>query len=122
MKKYSQTHEWYEDLGDGRVRVGISHHAAHELSDIVFAELPDPGKKVPAKGSACVLESVKAVSDVYLPVAGEVLEVNEALREKPALVNEDPEGSGWILVAKLDDPGALGSLMTPEDYQEFLQK
>jgi glycine cleavage system H protein len=121
MRKYSKTHEWFEDLGDGRVRVGISHHAAHELSDIVFVELPDPGRKVAQGGGACVLESVKAVSDVYVP-AGEVVAVNEALRDRPALVNEDPEGNGWLVELKLDDPSSLSAYLDPEDYQETLEK
>jgi glycine cleavage system H protein len=121
MHKYSKTHEWFEDLGGSLVKVGVSHHAAHELSDIVFVELPEVGKKVADQGSVCVLESVKAVSDVYTP-AGEVTEVNGALREKPSLVNEDPEGNGWLVVMKLGDPGVLAGLMSPEEYQEFLEK
>ncbi len=121
MRKYSKTHEWYEDLGQGRIRVGVSHHAAHELSDIVFVELPDVGKGVADQGGACVLESVKAVSDVFAP-AGKIVEVNEELREKPALVNEDPEGRGWLVVMQLDDPTSLSRYMDPEDYLETLEK
>ncbi len=121
MKKYAPTHEWYDDLGGGKIRVGVSRHAAHELSDIVFVELPDVGKAVPDKGSVCVLESVKAVSDVYAP-AGKIAEVNEALREKPSLVNEDPEGAGWLVTMQLDNPGSLGGYLTPEDYQASLEK
>jgi glycine cleavage system H protein len=121
MKKYAPTHEWYEDLGGGKVRVGVSRHAAHELSDIVFVELPDAGKQVPDKGSVCVLESVKAVSDVYAP-AGKVVEVNEALREKPSLVNEDPEGAGWLVTMQLEDAGSLSAFLGPEDYLASLEK
>lgn len=120
MKKYSKTHEWYEDQGNGEVTVGVSQHAAHELSDIVFVELPDVGKDVPAGGSVCVLESVKAVSDVYIPVAGQVTSVNEGLRDKPSLVNEDPEEKGWLVTVKMD-VSALDGLMESEDYQEFLE-
>ncbi len=115
MRKFAKTHEWYEDLGSGKVRIGISKHAAHELSDVVFVELPDVGKKLAEKQSLCILESVKAVADAYSP-AGTVVEVNNALKDKASLVNEDPEGAGWIAVVQLDNPKALDEYMVEADY------
>jgi len=115
MRKFAKTHEWYDDLGGGKVRIGISKHAAHELSDVVFIELPDVGKKLAEKQSLCVLESVKAVADAYSP-AGTVVEVNTALKDKAALVNEDPEGKGWIAVVQMDNPKALDEYLTEADY------
>jgi glycine cleavage system H protein len=115
MRKYSKTHEWYEDLGGGKVKMGVTQHAATELSDIVFVELPDVGKKVAECGSYCILESVKAVSDLYGP-AGTVVEVNNALKDKPVLVNESPEGEGWIVVAQVDNPGWAAAYMDEATY------
>ena len=115
MRKFAKTHEWYEDLGGGKIRIGISKHAAHELSDVVFVELPDGGKKLAEKQSLCILESVKAVADAYSP-AGTVMEVNTKLKDKASLVNEDPEGAGWIAVVQLDNPKALDEYMVEADY------
>jgi len=115
MRKFAKTHEWYEDLGGGKIRIGISKHAAHELSDVVFVELPDVGKKLAEKQSLCILESVKAVADAYSP-AGTVMEVNTQLKDKASLVNEDPEGAGWIAVVQLDNPKALDEYMVEADY------
>ena len=115
MRKYAKTHEWYEDLGGGKIRLGISKHAAHELSDIVFVELPEVGKKLADKQSVCILESVKAVSDVYAP-AGTVVEVNGALKDKASLVNEDPEGAGWIAVIRADKTNCLEEYLAEADY------
>lgn len=115
MRKFAKTHEWYEDLGNGKIRIGISKHAAHELSDVVFVELPDVGKKLSEKQSLCILESVKAVADAYSP-AGTVVEVNTKLKDKASLVNEDPEGAGWIAVVQLDNPKALDEYMVEADY------
>jgi glycine cleavage system H protein len=120
MKKYAKTHEWYEDLGGGKIRIGISKHAAHQLSDIVFAELPDAGKKLAAVQSLCVLESVKAVADVYSP-AGTVQEVNAKLKDQAGLINLDPEGAGWIAVVQLDNPKDLDAYLSEADYQKFLE-
>jgi glycine cleavage system H protein len=119
MRKFAKTHEWYEDIGGGKIRVGISKHAAHELSDIVFVELPDVGKKLADKQSLCILESVKAVSDVYSP-AGTVVEVNAALKDKAAIVNEDPEGAGWIAVVRADNAACLDEYLTEADYLSTL--
>ena len=115
MRKFAKTHEWYEDLGGGKVRIGVSKHAAHELSDVVFVELPDNGKKLADKQSLCVLESVKAVADAYSP-AGTVVEVNSKLKDQAGLINQDPEGAGWIAVVQLDDPIALDAYLTEEQY------
>ncbi len=115
MRKFAKTHEWFEDLGGGKVRIGISKHAAHELSDVVFIELPDVGKKLADKQSLCVLESVKAVADAYSP-AGTVVEVNTVLKDKAGLVNEDPEGKGWIAVVQVDNPKALDEYLSEADY------
>ena len=119
MRKFAKTHEWYEDLGGGKVRIGISKHAAHQLSDIVFAELPEVGKKLADKQSLCVLESVKAVADVYSPAAT-VLEVNAKLKDQAGLINQDPEGTGWIAVVQLDNPKSLDDYMTEEQYLKTL--
>jgi len=120
MRKFAKTHEWYEDLGGGKVRIGISKHAANQLSDIVFAELPGVGKKLADKQSFCVLESVKAVADVYSP-AGTVAEVNNKLKDQAGLINLDPEGAGWIAVVQLDNPKALDEYMTEEKYLTSLK-
>lgn len=113
--KYSDQHEWVR-AGGGEAEVGISDFAQHELTDIVFVELPAIGKSV-AKGNAlAVVESVKAVSDVYSPVSGTVVAVNESLSDQPELVNTDPYGQGWIAKLKLDNPAELDSLMSAEQY------
>jgi len=119
MRKFAKTHEWYEDLGGGKIRVGISKHAAQELSDVVFVELPEVGKKISDGGSVCILESVKAVSDAYAP-AGTIVEVNEALKDKPALVNEDPEGAGWIVVLQADKADCLNAYLDEAAYLDTL--
>ncbi len=115
MRKFAKTHEWYEDLGSGKIRIGISKHAAQQLSDIVFAELPEVGKKLAAQQSLCILESVKAVADVYSP-SGTVLEVNGKLKDQAGLINQDAEGAGWIAVVQMDNPRALDAYMTEEQY------
>ncbi|HEY5038465.1 MAG TPA: glycine cleavage system protein GcvH [bacterium] len=115
MRKFAKTHEWYEDIGGGKIRIGISKHAAHELSDVVFVELPDVGKKLADKQSLCILESVKAVADAYSP-AGEVVEVNTKLKDQAGLVTKDPEGEGWLAVVKLDNPKALDEYLNEADY------
>jgi glycine cleavage system H protein len=120
MRKFAKTHEWYEDLGGGKTKIGISKHAAHELSDVVFIELPDVGKKLADKQSLCVLESVKAVADAYSP-AGTVVEVNTKLKDQAALVNQDPEGAGWIAIVQLDNPKALDEYLTEADYLKTLE-
>jgi glycine cleavage system H protein len=119
MRKFAKTHEWYEDLGGGKVKIGISKHAAHELSDVVFVELPEAGKKLSDKQSLCVLESVKAVADAYSP-AGTVVEVNSKLKDQAGLINQDPEGAGWIAIVQMDNPKALDEYLTEEQYLQTL--
>lgn len=120
MRKYAKTHEWYEDLGGGKIKIGISKHAAQQLSDIVFAELPDVGKTLADKQSLCVLESVKAVSDVYSP-AGKVMEVNAKLKDQASLINQDAEGAGWIAVVQLDNPKALDEYLSEQEYFKTIE-
>ena len=117
-KKYSKKHEWVELDGD-TATIGITKHATEQLGDIVFTEVPDKGKTFEAGGEAAVVESVKAASDVYSPIAGEVTESNEAIVSDPSLVNQDPEGNGWFFKIKVSNPGQLNELMNKEDYDKF---
>ena len=113
--KYAKSHEWVRVSGD-TATVGITDHAQHELTDIVFVELPAVGRKVKAGEACAVVESVKTASDIYSPVSGEILEVNQAVVDKPELVNTDPHGNGWFYKIKLSDAAQLNGLLTPEDY------
>jgi glycine cleavage system H protein len=114
---YSKEHEWVRVDG-AQATIGITSFAADELGDIVFVELPEPGAEVRQFGTFGVIESVKAVSDLYAPVSGEVIEVNEALRDRPELVNGDPFGEGWIARLTLSDPAELDGLMDAAAYGE----
>jgi len=118
--KYSKEHEWVKVEGN-IATMGITDHAQEQLTDVVFVELPKKGKVVKQMETVAVLESVKAVSDVYSPVSGEVVEVNETLVDKPALVNIKPYGEGWIVKLKVKDKKELDNLMTAEQYEEFLK-
>ena len=119
---YSRDHEWVIDKGDGTVIIGISDYAQEMLTDIVFVELPPIGKKV-AKGEAvAVVESVKSVSDVYAPVSGEVLDVNNKLENTPELINQDAFGEGWIAKMRLSDAGELKLLLSAADYEQFVKE
>ena len=113
--KYAKSHEWVRVEGDTAV-VGISDHAQHELTDIVYVELPPVGDRVEAGKECAVVESVKAASDIYAPVTGDIVEVNEELSRTPELVNQDPYGKGWMFKVKMSDLPELGELMTPSDY------
>ena len=113
--KYAKSHEWVRVEGDIAV-VGISDHAQHELTDIVYVELPPVGDRVEAGKECAVVESVKAASDIYAPVTGDIVEVNEELSRTPELVNQDPYGKGWMFKVKLSDLPELDELMTPNDY------
>jgi glycine cleavage system H protein len=113
--RYTKTHEWVRVEGDVAT-VGITDHAAAELGDIVFVELPEPGRVLEQAAPFGVVESVKAVSDLYAPVGGEVVEANAALAAQPELVNADPFGAGWMLRLRLADPGQLGALLDPAAY------
>ena len=116
--KYTEDHEWLNVSG-GIATVGITHHAQNALGDVVFVELPEVGKTFAPKEIAGVVESVKAAADVYMPVSGEVFEVNEALRADPALANSDPLGAGWFFKIKLADPSELTALMDETSYAKF---
>ena len=116
---YAQSHEWLRVSGDEGT-VGITDHAQHELTDVVFVELPKVGAHVEAQSQVCVVESVKAASDIFSPVSGTVTAVNEALSANPALINTDPHGEGWIFRLKLSDPSQTSALKTPAQYSEQL--
>ena len=116
--RYSKEHEWVRTDGS-QATVGITSFAADELGDIVFVEAPQPGTALTQFGSCGVVESVKAVSDLYAPVAGTVTEVNPALADRPELLNSDPFGEGWILRLELADPGQLDSLLDAASYAEL---
>ena len=117
--RYTKDHEWIRLDGDVAT-VGISEHAQSALGDIVYVELPEIGKQVEQGGEAAVVESVKAASDVYAPVSGQVVAINESLDGAPATINEDAEGKGWFFRLKLTVPEELNDLMTDEQYKEFL--
>ena len=117
--RYTKEHEWVRIEGD-TATFGISDHAQEALGDIVFVELPEVGRSIDAGEAYGVVESVKAVSDVYAPVAGEVIEINETLESEADLVNSDPYGAGWIIKVKISDNNADTDLMNPEEYTEFL--
>ena len=114
--KYAKTHEWVRVQGD-TATVGITDHAQHELTDIVFVELPAIGRRIKAGEACAVVESVKTASDIYAPASGEVVEVNKVLPDNPALVNTEPYGAGWFYKIKLNDPTELNQLLSPESYQ-----
>ena len=117
---FTKEHEWIRVEGD-TATVGISDHAQDALGDIVFAEVPDAGRQVRKGDEAAVVESVKAASDVYAPVSGEVTEGNSALGDDPALVNRDPEGEGWFFKLKLSDTGELDGLMDESAYRDWIK-
>jgi glycine cleavage system H protein len=117
--KYTEEHEWLRIEGDVVV-VGITEHAAEQLGDVVFVELPEIEATVATGDEVCVIESVKAASDILAPVDGEITEVNDALTDNPALVNEDPTGEAWFFKMKLDDLSVLDGFMTEDEYKDFL--
>lgn len=119
--KYTPDHEWLKVDG-GTAIVGITHHAQDALGDVVFVDLPEVGKAFAAKDIAGVVESVKAAADVYMPVTGEVTEVNEALRADPSLANTDPLGAGWFFKVKLSNPAELDALMDETSYTSYSEK
>ena len=117
--KYAKSHEWVRVAGD-TVTIGITDHAQHELTDVVFVELPEVGRKVKAGDPCAVVESVKTASDVYSPVSGEVTGVNKAVVDNPALVNSDPYEGGWFYQLKLTNANELNSLLGPEAYSALI--
>jgi glycine cleavage system H protein len=114
--KYTKSHEWVRVSGD-TATIGITDHAQQELTDIVFVELPETGRKVQAGGACAVVESVKTASDIYAPVSGEIIEANKGVVDETALTNSDPYGKGWFFKIKLSNPAEVNSLMTPEQYK-----
>lgn len=119
--RYARSHEWARLEEDGTVTVGITDHAQDALGDVVFVELPEVGVPVAAGEEAGVVESVKAASDIYAPVSGTVVAVNDALQESPEKVNEDPYGDGWFFRLQPDDPADLDDLLDAEGYAEVLE-
>ncbi|OUR60822.1 glycine cleavage system protein H [Colwellia sp. 39_35_sub15_T18] len=120
--KYATSHEWVRNEGDGTVTVGITDHAQDLLGDMVFVELPDVGDEVSTGDDVCVAESVKAASDIYAPVSGEVIEVNEDLEDSPELVNSDAFGDGWLFKLKLDDASELENLLDAQGYKNSIDE
>jgi glycine cleavage system H protein len=116
---YTETHEWAK-VDDNVATIGLTNHAQSELGDIVYLELPDLGANVVANGEFGVVESVKAASDLYAPVSGKVVEVNEAAVQDPAVVNRDCYGDGWLVKIDLKDPSEIENLKTAAEYKEFI--
>ena len=119
--KYSKEHEWIILEGD-EATIGITKHATEMLGDIVFAELPEKGSNVEKDGTAGVVESTKAASDVYTPVSGEVIDINQTIVDDPSKINEDPEGEAWFFKLKLKDKSEMDSLMNKEEYDKFAKE
>jgi len=120
-RRYTKDHEWVRVEGDVAT-IGITDYAAHQLGDIVFVELPDPGRAVTQFGPIGVVESVKAVSDLFAPIGGEVVETNAELSGKPELVNSDPLGDGWMIRVRVADIGQLDALLDEAAYQELTKE
>ena len=119
-RSYLESHEWVA-VTDGTARIGISDFAQDELGDVVFVELPEEGGEVAAGDAFGVVESIKAVSDLYAPVSGNVTEVNNNLESQPELVNDDPFGDGWMIEVELADESELDGLLSPEEYREQIE-
>jgi glycine cleavage system H protein len=115
--RYVETHEWVRQEGDLMV-CGITDHAQEELSDVVYVELPEVGATLDKEGAFGVVESVKAASDIYMPMAGEIVETNSALEDAPELINDDPYGQGWLIKFKASNPSEWDDLLSPEAYEE----
>jgi glycine cleavage system H protein len=119
--KYTESHEWVSVEADGSVRIGISDHAQEALGDLVFVELPEVGDNIDQGDACAVVESVKAASDIYSPVTGEIIAINEALEDDPGVVNADPYGDGWLYQVNLSDVAELEGLLDAEAYEESLE-
>jgi glycine cleavage system H protein len=119
--KYTQTHEWVSTEADGSARIGITDHAQEALGDLVFVELPSVGDQVDQGDACAVVESVKAASDIYSPITGEVVAVNEDLEDDPGLVNNDPYGDGWLYAVSPSDEAEMGALLDAAAYEETLE-
>jgi glycine cleavage system H protein len=120
--KFLRSHEWARVDDNGRVTIGISEHAQGQLGDLVYVELPNVGDDVQANASCAVVESVKAASDIYSPVSGKIVAVNQALADKPETINEDAYGDGWIFTVQPDDLAQLDELLTPDDYAAMIEE
>ena len=117
--KYTKTHEWVKVTGT-TARIGITDFAQHELTDIVFVELPKEDAALTCGNSCTVLESVKTAADIYAPLSGRVIKLNEKVQEAPELVNNDPYGEGWLFELEINDSGELSNLLTPDEYKEVI--
>lgn len=120
--KFADSHEWVKDNGDGTVTIGISAHAQEMLGDVVFVDLPEVESELDAGESFSLVESVKAASDIYAPITGEVIEVNEELEDSPELINEEPYEGGWIVKVKLSDASELDALKDAETYLNAIEE
>ena len=119
--KFADSHEWVRDNGDGTVTIGISEHAQEMLGDVVFVDLPDVEDEIEAGDSFSLVESVKAASDIYAPISGEIVEINEELEDSPELINEEPYEGGWIVKVKMSDPSELDNLKDAEEYLNSIE-
>jgi glycine cleavage system H protein len=120
--KYTKSHEWVRQEDDGSITVGITDHAQELLGDLVFVELPETGSVMAADEACCVVESVKAASDVYMPLSGEIFEVNDALSDTPEMINDSPYDDGWLFRLNPSEPLELEELMDAEDYQAEIEE
>ncbi|CAM2914122.1 glycine cleavage system protein GcvH [Vibrio mytili] len=120
--KFADSHEWVRDNGDGTVTIGISEHAQEMLGDVVFVDLPEVEDEIEAGDSFSLVESVKAASDIYAPISGEVVEINEELEDSPELINEEPYEGGWIVKVKMSDPSELDNLKDAEEYLNSIEE
>ena len=118
--RYTKEHEWIRERDDGNFELGITDHAQVSLGDLVFAELPEVDATINSGDAFAVVESVKAASDVYLPVSGTIVEVNQALVDGPELVNADPYGDGWLIRFRADAPAEIDELLNGDDYERFV--
>ena len=121
MKKFAKTHEWVKVDGNLAI-VGISNHAQEKLGDVVYVDLPQVGKVVKKNEAFMSVESVKAASDIYAPVSGKIVEVNEKLSNQPELINKDAEGEGWLVKIEMSDPSELSDLLDEESYRRFCEE
>jgi glycine cleavage system H protein len=119
--KFTDSHEWVRDNGDGTVTIGISDHAQQMLGDVVFVDLPEVEDEIEAGETFSLVESVKAASDIYAPISGEIVEINEELEDSPDLVNEEPYDGGWIARVKLSDSAELDDLKDAEEYLNSIE-
>ncbi|CAM2958902.1 glycine cleavage system protein GcvH [Vibrio ordalii] len=120
--KFADSHEWVRDNGDGTVTIGISEHAQEMLGDVVFVDLPEVDAEIDAGDSFSLVESVKAASDIYAPITGVIVEINEELEDSPELINEEPYEGGWIVKVKMSDASELDNLKDAEEYQNSIEE